>query len=146
MFLVKCTLRARCTTMMLSAACCHIKVHLITRRDRRKWACIIKVKAATVIHPRTQQSAWRVGHILSTLVGSNVSFHPPPSPNPLFFLTRPPFAPQMFSFSPSDTDTQQQDVSVTSASSSFILAEALTCNRLSGRAARLHFGFDRFIP
>lgn len=53
------------------------------------------------------------------------SHRPLLSPTPLFFLTRPPFAPQMFSFSPSDSDTKHtQDTSVASASSSLISARS----------------------
>lgn len=109
--------------------CCHMKLHLVTRWDRRQWMCITKVKGVTVILIQTQQSSWLVGHILSALMVSDFLFNlltsPPLSPTPLFFLTHPPFAPQMFSFSPSDSDTKHtQDLSVTSASSSFILAHS----------------------
>lgn len=113
-----------------SVVCSHMKLHLVTRWDRRQWMCIIKVKGVTVIRIQTQQSSWLVGHILSALMVSDffclISSHRPLlSPTPLFFLTRPPFAPQMFSFSPSDSDVKHtQDTSVASASSSLISARS----------------------
>lgn len=55
--------------------CCYIKLHLITRLDRRQWMCCTEVERERVIHIQTQYASWLPWNILSTQMGSDVLFN-----------------------------------------------------------------------
>lgn len=133
---------ARCTTTMLPLEFV-VTLNCVTQPDATGGSgCVCyKPKEWQLFTSKMQQSSWLVGRILSSLTGSDFWFHRPPRHQLPFSSSHPPLVVQMFLFSPSDSDNThtQECMSVTSALSSFILAQTLTHHPpQSGPTEELH--------